>query len=277
MKTLFVSLSVFLLLCGATFLASYMYLSEQSPEEMFSNLYTDGKLLLYKHGMLVKKLSPDEVKRLYTSTCTRKCHGKDVIEDKPRTAPEWAWIMARMKAPDRAGITDRHAETITRYLQEHFLSNVPTFLPENTMRFIKRHLWKSDFGESDLYLDFIYLPKVHLSLLPYLVATSSPPQISGTAFVVFINTHQGKIPPWDLAKMATIQDGDEAPAKALAWEIIYEDGQNHHKQGILTFPPVDESKATSLTITIKLPGLRKRTYMWNRPIPIFEKKDHAKP
>lgn len=182
-----------------------------------------------------------------------------------------------MKTPDRAGIGEQAAETILRYLQENFLSNVPTFLPEDTMRFIKKHLWKSDFGESDLYLDLIYLPDVHLSLLPYLAATNSPPEISGATFVIFINTHQGKIPPWDLAKMATLEDGDGLSTASTGWEIVYEDGQGHHKQGILTFPALDENKNSPLTISVKLPGMRNRTYMWNRPIPIFEKKDYVKP
>lgn len=276
MRILIISLSVFLLLCSSVAFISLTYLSEQSPGEMISNLYTDGKLFLYKEG-LVKNITPNEIRKLYKSTCTRKCHSKDVVEEKPRTAPEWGWIMARMKSPERANINDKTAETITRYLQENFLSNVPTFLPEETMRFIKKYLWKSDFGASDLYLDLIYLPEMHLSLLPYLVATNSPPKTSGATFIVFINTHQGKIPPWDIASMTTLENGTGSPAPSTGWEIIYEDGQNHHKQGVLTFPAIDEKENTPLIIDVKLPGLRKRTFMWNRPIPIFEKKNYAKP
>lgn len=275
MRTFFVSLSIFLLLCASVTFSAFTYLSEQTPEEMASNLYIDGKLFLYKHD-LIKKIAPDEVPRLYKSTCTRKCHGKDVIEGKARTAPEWSWIVARMKAPDRAAIGDKAAESILRHLQENFLSNVPTFLPAETMRFIKKHLWKSDFGESDLYLDLIYLPEVHVSLMPYLVATSTPPQASGATFIVFINTHQGKIPPWDLTTLTTLDDGNGAAAASTAWTLVYEDGQNHHKQGVLTFPAIDESSSKTLTITVKLPGLRERIYMWNRPIPAFKKSDYVK-
>jgi len=273
-RSLLISFSVLLLLSATLIFLVFMYLTEQSPKEMANELYTGGKLFLYKHQM-IKDLSASEMTRLYRSTCTRKCHSKDVIEKKPRTAPEWEWIVTRMKAPNRADISDHHAKAITRYLQEHFLSNIPTVLADETMRFIKRHLWKSDFGESDLYLDIIYLPREHLSLLPYLVASNSPPQNEGAYFIIYINTHQGTIPPWNLAEMATILDNNGDAQKAIAWKILYEDGQHHHKQGILTLPSIDESKTSVLEVTINLPGMKKRIFQWNRPIPLFAGNDHV--
>jgi hypothetical protein len=271
-KSLIISFAVFLLLCGTVAFFTFGYLSDRGPREMMDELYTGGKLLLFRHGM-IEKLSSGEMTRLYHSTCTRKCHSRDVIEKKPRTAMEWEWIVSRMQAPDRAGIADHHAEAITRYLQEHFLSNVPTIMPEKTMRFVRRHLWKSDFGESDLYLDIIYMPSLHLSLLPYLIASTSPPQHEGAVFIIYINTHQGTIPPWNLMGMARLQDGDGLSLKATGWTVIYEDGQGHHKQGILTFPMIDDSKSTAMEVAVQLPGMRKRIYQWKLPIPRFEGED----
>ncbi len=239
-----------------------------------TELYTGGKLFLYKHD-LIAGLTSGEMTKLYKTTCTRKCHGSDVVETRQRTALEWDWIMARMKAPDRANINDHHAAAITRYLQEHHLSNVPTIMPEKTMRFVKRHLWQSDFGESDLYLDIIYLPRLHLSLLPYLIATNSPPAAEGTHFVVFVNTHQGEIPPWDLVGMATLGNDRDLSLKATDWELIYEDGQGHHKQGILTFPAIDDTQSTTLGISVKLPGIRERIFQWDLPIPPYQETDRA--
>ncbi len=264
-----ISIAVFLALSGTISFFTFVYLSDQNPKEMIGELYTGGKLFLYRRGM-IEKLSSGEITRLYRSTCTRKCHSKDVVEGKPRTAMEWEWIMSRMKAPERAGIADHHAETITRYLQEHFLSNVPTIMPEKTMRFIRRHLWKSDFGESDLYLDIIYMPSLHLSLLPYLVASNSPSQHQGAVFIVYVNTHQGTIPPWNLKEMATLQDGNGVSLQATGWTVIYEDGQGHHKQGILTFPKIDDSKPTGMNVAVQLPGMRERIYQWQLPIPKFK-------
>lgn len=266
LKTLFISLTVFLLLSVTTFFLLFMYLTDQSPNDVATSVQNSGKLFLYKYGM-VEKLSSKEIKRLYQDTCTRKCHGKDVIEKKPRTAAEWEAVVTRMKAPDRAGIADRYAETITRYLQNNFLSNVPTVLPEKTMKFVKRYLWRSDFGESDLFLDFIYIPREHLGLLPYL-GVRSPPQDRQTAiFVVYLNTHQGLVPPWNLAELAVLHDSNGRAQKANKWDILYHDGQQHHNQGVLTFPDIDTSKATEFEIRMNLPGLGMRALQWSLPIP----------
>ncbi len=273
MKSLLVSFAVFLLLCGIVSTFLYLYLSEQGPDEMLAELYTGGKLLLYRYD-LTGELTPGEMTRLYKTTCTRKCHSSDVIESRPRTALEWDWIMTRMKARERADINDHYAMAITRYLQQHYLSNVPTIMPEKTMRFVRRYLWKSDFGESDLYLDIIYLPRLHHSLLPYLVASNSPPLIEGTVFIVFINTHQGEIPPWDLVEMVTLGSDSSPPLGAENWELIYEDGQAHHRQGILTFPAIDDSQLATLNISVTLPGMRQRVFQWSLPIPPYQEVDH---
>ncbi len=267
-KSLLVSAGLSLLLGGAGLFFTFAYLSDQSPGEMLDDLYTGGTLVLFKYG-LIRDLSSDETTQLYQSSCNRKCHSMDVIEKHPRTSLEWEWIVTRMQAPDRAGINDRETAVITRYLQERFLSNIPTIMPEKTMRFVKRHLWRSDFGESDLFLDIIYVPRLHLSLIPYLVASNSPPKTESAVFVVFVNTHQGTIPPWDLVEMATFQNGDGGPQKAIGWKLIYEDGQGHHKQGILTFPAIDDSQTGTLEVAIRLPGMRERIFQWDLPIPAY--------
>jgi len=267
-KSLLVSITVFLLLFGTILFLVFMYLTGQAPSDVIDDVRNSGKLFLYQYGM-VEKLSSNETTRLYQNTCTRKCHGKDVIEKKPRTASEWEVVVTRMKAPDRAGITDRHAETITRYLQSNFLSNVPTVLPEKTMKFVKRYLWRSDFGESDLFLDIIYIPRDHLSLLRYLGVRNTPPDQQAAFFVVYINTHQGSVPPWNLAEMVTLHDNNGHSQNATSWEVLYRDGQRHHNQGLLAFPNIDISKATDLEIQMRLPGLGMRTFQWSLPIPAF--------
>lgn len=266
LKSLLIAVAVFLSLGAIVMFLAFMYLTDQVPEDVINDIYRAGRLSLYKYGM-VEKLSSKEVKRLYQDTCTRKCHGKDVIEKKPRTASEWESVLNRMKAPDRAGISDRHAETITHYLQSHFLSNVPTVLPEKTMKFVKKHLWKSDFGESDLFLDVIYVPREHRSLLPYLGVRRNPADQEGALFIVYINTHQGTVPPWNLAQMAKLHDGNGHTQNALGWEVLYHDGQSHHNQGTLTFPEIDINKTTEMEITMNLPGLGMRAFQWSLPIP----------
>lgn len=266
MKSILVSIAVFLLLCGTILFIVFMYLTDQAPEDAINDIYNTGRLSLYKYGM-VEKLSSIEIKSLYQESCTRKCHGKDVIEKKPRTAAEWDAVVVRMKAPDRAGIADRHAEAITRYLQNNFLSNVPTVLPEKTMKFVKRHLWRSDFGESDLFLDIIYIPREHYKLLPYLGVRNIPTDRKTAFFVVYINTHQGLVPPWNFAELATLHDNKGHSESAIKWEVIYRDGQQHHNQGNLIFAGAGIGEATEMEIKMRLPGLGMRTFQWSLPVP----------
>ena len=265
-KPLLVSIILFLLFGGTITLLAFMYLTDQTPGAVINSIQREGKFFLYKRNM-VEKLSSREITLLYQGTCTRKCHGKDVIEKKPRTAAEWESVMTRMKAPDRAGITDRHADAITRHLQNNFLSNVPTVLPEKTMKFVKKYLWRSDFGENDLFLDIIYVPREHLPLLRYLMVRNLPPDQQNALFIVYINTHQGVVPPWNLAELSTFRVNNGNPQSAIDWKVLYWDGQQHHNQGILTFPAIDISQSTELEVTMKLAGLGTRTFQWSLPIP----------
>lgn len=266
MKSIFVSLTVFLLLCGTILFVAFMYLTDQAPADVINDIHKAGRLSLYKYGM-VEKLSPNEIKSLYQDTCTRKCHGKDVIEKKPRTAAEWEAVVTRMKAPDRAGIADRYAETIARYLQSNFLSNVPTVLPEKAMKFLKRYLWRMDFGEGDLFLDIIYIPREHYGLLPYLGVRNAPSDRQTAFFVVYINTHRGVLPPWNFAELATLHDNKGHSKNAIKWEVLYRDGQQHHNQGNLIFTDTDIEDATEMEIKLRLPGLGIKTFQWNLPVP----------
>lgn len=265
-KSLLVSIAVFLLLCGTILFIAFMYLTDQAPADVINDIHKSGRLILYKYGM-VEKLSSNETKGLYQDTCTRKCHGKDVIEKKPRTAAEWEAVVTRMKASDRAGIADRYAETIARYLQSNFLSNVPTVLPEKTMKFLKQHLWRMDFGEGDLFLDIIYMPREHYGLLPYLGVKNAPQDQKTAFFVVYVNTHRGVIPPWDFAELATLHVNKGQSKNAIKWEVLYRDGQQHHNQGNLIFADTDIGGATEMEIKLRLPSMGIKTFQWNLPVP----------
>jgi len=271
MRQLVISLMLFVLLIGGLLFAGFAYLFEADSESRASYAYSSTRLFLHKLAV-VDSLTPGEINRLYRSSCTRTCHSTDVIESAPRTALEWDWIVTRMKDPERADLSDRQARVITEYLQEYFLSSTPTILPEKAMRFLRKYLWKSDFGESDLYLDIIYIPLLHHSLIPYLVLNNSPPkaETAKVIFVLYINTHQGVIPPWEISDMAVLRNDKGIETKANSWQVAYVDGQNHHYQGLLSFPVNMQNESGLMEIEVKLPGMRKRIFQWQLPIPLFE-------
>jgi hypothetical protein len=272
LRALFIAVGLFLAVIGLVFTIGLFLIVEPGTQGRFSHIATAGKLFLYKHA-LINTLSESESRALYRTSCTKRCHSTDVVEKTPRTAVEWEWIVDRMNTPERADLSRQQARGITEYLQRHFLSKVPTILPEQTMAFLRRHLWKSDFGEQDIYLDLIYIPTLHRALLPYLVAgrsagLSTEPD-AGPTFVLYINTHQGTVPPWDLTELAVMRDGQGREMRAIGWQVVYDDGQEHHRQGLLSFPAIDTSKLAEIEIEIDLPGMRKRTFLWPLPIPDF--------
>ncbi|MCP4326943.1 MAG: hypothetical protein GY791_00690 [Alphaproteobacteria bacterium] len=262
------SLALFTLVLGTVSLLAFAYMIEPGPGGRLQYLATTGKLLLHRYN-LIDALTPAETRQLYLSTCTRKCHSKDVIELTPRTALEWEQIVTRMKTQAKADIAETEARTIVEFLQRNYLANVPTILPEATMRFLKRHLWRLDFGESDLYFDIIYLPRAYRHLMPYLAFKSKPRDSDEALFIVYVNTHTGILPRWSLADIATIRIDGDREAKATAWHVLYEDGQQHHKQGILTFPAFGGGgkQAGSLEMVIRPPAMRERIFHWRLPIP----------
>lgn len=269
MKVLLISAGLFLLALAGIASLTFIAMIEPGPGGRVQYLRTTGKLLAYRYA-LVETLTPAESQSLYHAACTRKCHSRDVVELTPRTAIEWEQIVDRMGRPDRADLTEPEARDVVAYLQRHFLSNVPTILPEGTMRFLKRHLWRMDFGESDLYFDIIYIPRRLRHLMPYLAFNSKPTDRDVALFIVYLNTHTGLLPRWNLAEIATLRLGSDQPLRAAEWQVLYEDGQKHHMQGVLSFPAIggtDDGEPGSLEMTIRPPAMKARRFLWRLPIP----------
>ncbi len=126
-----------------------------------------------------------------------------------------------------------------------------------------------DFGESDLYFDIIYLPREHRNLMPYLAFRSEPTYSDEALFIVYINTHTGIVPHWNMAEIASVRLDGDREIRAAGWQVIHEDGQQHHKQGILTFPAL-AFEGTILEMVIRPPAMRDRVFSWHLPIAEIE-------
>ncbi len=274
MRTLFTTITVFVLIAAAITAGLFFFIMDTPKEGRMAWLESGARLVLYDYGMIdIDELTEPEMKRLYLATCSRNCHGRDIVERKPRSALEWHQVVERMRTTERggklAGFSRREGLAITSWLQKHYLSNVPTVLPYATMRFLKRNLWRMDFGESDLFFDIIYLPPQMLNLARYLVMTPEEPKTDDMFFVVYVNTHIGVVPQWDLSELITITAPDGRVIKSNGWTVLYEDGQYHHRQGILTFPAelTRDIKSGTLGMTITLKDMRDRMFQWQLPVP----------
>ncbi|MEO5348553.1 MAG: hypothetical protein H7836_02760 [Magnetococcus sp. YQC-3] len=276
-RSFFLLLATLLLLTAAAGLFGYFFLLEPGPHGRMAAARELGEIWLYRWGWL-DRITEKQRKQLYESVCTRRCHSQAVIENRPRTAMEWDAIIARMRTieqnGERARISEREAVTVAAHLKKYFLSTIPTVLPQAVMRLLKKDLWRMDFGDNDLFLDLIHLPLSHRSLVPYLVMKPGTTYTGEeTLFIVYVNTHQGTVPRWDLAKLVTLSIGnDAAPLKPLAWQVLYEDDQQHHRQGLLTFPPIHlaEGKEVTMQMTVQLPDMPARNFQWSLPVPPLE-------
>ena len=264
MRTLLVTISIIALLL-ATAYGLFIYIFVNPSEGILPYSYTRARLMLYSLS-IVGDITPEEERLLYQSTCTRRCHSRDVIERTPRTAKEWEDIVERMSK--KTTITKPVKEAVVSYLQENFLSNVPTIISDELMGFLKKYMWRMDFGENDLYIDIIYIPRGMEDILPYL-GVKQPVEGSGSTFLVFLNTHQGVLPHWNLAKLSALMYKGKR-LLPLQWKVIYVDSKGHHKEGLLIFPHFDTSGLEGFEIIIAPPGIKKRRFFWQLPIPEFE-------
>ncbi len=264
MRVLVASIMVMVLLVVAGY-AGFVRFFVNPPEGVLNYTYTRTRLLLYSFSLL-GELTPGEIKLLYEATCTRRCHSRDVIERTPRTAKEWEEIVERMS--EKSYIRRPVRESVVIYLQENFLSNVPTMISDELMRFLKRHMWRMDFGEDDLYIDIIYIPHKLRDVLPYL-GVKEEVSTDRTIFLVFLNTHQSVLPDWNLANLSVLMyKGREL--KPVEWNVFYTDSKGHHKEGLLFFPPIRVEELSGFEVVIAPPGLKKRRFFWQLPIPDFE-------
>lgn len=230
------------------------------------------ELKAFNRGL--KLLDEDGMKTLYQIRCATKCHGAGPIETSRHTSREWKSIIKRMR-DNGAPVTPKEGDAIVGYLQKNYGSNVPTILSRSANRFLKHHLWKSDFGEEDLYVDVIYATKEYFDLMGGLQEARrlEPGKL---VFMVYLNTHQEKLKPWDLRTLAMLKGPAGAQIKASDWEVTYESGDKHHIEGVLRFETPLPEDVPFMEITVSgLPG-RERSFRWDLPIPVYEgEKDEA--
>ena len=256
------------MLASASFF--FLFLIDTSPLTKSEYLITRAKFIVLRYGGL-NTLDERDTKLLYESSCTRKCHSRDVVERARHTAREWETVMQRVRFVNRADVTDHEVPVILKYLQKNFFSTVPTILSPEANRYLKQYLWKSDFGESDLYVDIIYTPADYHTLVggggEYLGYSAE----KYTVFLVYLNTHQSKLLHFEMEKLTILRDNTGREYKPVEWKVTYESGDLHHREGVMVFPKVNTKGNSFFEIVLRdLPGQKERLFRWDLPIPVFD-------
>ena len=171
-----------------------------------------------------------------------------------------------MKFVNKAAVTENESPVILKFLQKNFFSSVPTILSPEANKYLKQYLWKSDFGESDLYVDIIYTPVIYHTL------TGGTGEALGynvneyTVFLVYLNTHQSKLLPFQMEKLTLLRDAAGKEYKPTLWKVTYESGDLHHREGALVFPKVKGNRGFLELVLRDLPGQKERLFRWDLPI-----------
>ncbi|HHL40552.1 MAG TPA: hypothetical protein ENJ37_08600 [Deltaproteobacteria bacterium] len=250
---------------------AFLFLVDTAPLTRGQYLRTYARLTVFKYTGLMEP-GEWETAVLYRWSCTGLCHGAEPIETSRHTAKEWDEIIDRMIRRNGAFINEREARVISSYLLKNFASNVPTILSPSANKFLKSYLWKSDFGENDLYVDVVYTPPGYDEILRGFIDAERYDLKGKLVFRVYFNTHQGKLDPFDLMKMAELRDSEGRGYRPLDWKVTYESGDKHHREGILRFERAPMGESMELVMR-GLPGRRERVFYWKLPIPPFEKGD----
>lgn len=224
------------------------------------------RLKAFRYTGLVN-LDEAGVKTLYQWSCVGRCHGAAPVETARHTSREWRETIDRMRIKNGADVNEKERDAIAGYLRKNYGSNVPTILSPEANRYLKKYLWKSDFGESDLYVDIIYSPKEFFELMGEYTEMKRYGAGSGLVFKVYLNTHQGKLERWDIKTLAAMRfAGGEL--KPLDWTVLYESGDLHHMEGVLRFHKTLDPKDGFMEIILRdLPGQKERAFRWELPIP----------
>ena len=266
MKTFFVSLGLFIGFAAVLALMLFLILVDTSPMGKMEYLVQAGKLSLFRYAG-VGNLDDREVKLVYEGACTRRCHSRDVVERSAHTAREWEEIINRMRGINGASITKSEIKVITPYLAKRYGSNIPTILSPEGGKYLKKYLWRSDFGESDLYVDLIYTP------LEYFKIVGGSSKVEGyeageyILLKVYLNTHQNKLDIYPLDELAVLKNGSGKELRPLLWKVVYDSSDFHHREGLLIFDKAGKGAASITVVLNDLPGQKERFFQWDLPIP----------
>lgn len=266
MKAFLIATIIFIAFLATLTLAAFLILVDTSPVGKMEYLYEIGKLNVFRYTGL-GSLNDAEIKMLYKNACTRKCHSRDVVERSAHNIREWEDIIRRMRSVNKARITESEAKVITAYLTKHYGSNIPTVLTAEGGKYLKKYLWRSDFGESDLYVDVIYTPVEYFNFVGGSSIVEGYRADGYTIFKVYINTHQNKLAPFLLEKLSLLKTSSGNEFRPILWKVIYESADYHHREGLLIFKKVD-GNSTSMSLSLMdLPGQKERAFQWDLPIP----------
>ncbi len=270
MKKIFISGIVLILIITGIVVFLSFSLSATSASGDISSV---GRMMFFRYG-IAKNLTPQDEKFIFEYNCFKRCHSRDVIDRANHTPFEWAAVVDRMRNANNVELKDREAAVIIRHLQTTRLPLVSSLSSDIVQKMFKQ-LWKSDFGEGDVYIDVVYSTPEYFKATGALAHLERFKADEYLVFLINLTVHTGKLAPYRMDELAVLRDDKGREIKPVeGWEIIFETGDNHHREGIIRFPkkdlsgrPVIDKDTKSFELIIKdVARIRQRVFKWELPI-----------
>ncbi|MBI3354430.1 MAG: hypothetical protein HY034_06045 [Nitrospirae bacterium] len=232
-----------------------------------------GRMMLFRYG-IVKSIAPKDERFIFEYNCFRGCHSRDVIDRANHTPFEWAAVVDRMRNVNNVQLKDNEAAVIIRHLQTTRLPLVSSLSSDIVHKMFKQ-LWKSDFGEGDVYIDVVYSPPEYFKATGALSLLERFKADEYLVFLINLTVHTGRLAPYRMDELAVLMDDKGREIRPVeGWEIIFETGDNHHREGIIRFPKKDSSgnliidkDTKSFELIIKdVARIKQRVFRWELPI-----------
>jgi len=232
-----------------------------------------GRMMFFRYG-IAKNLTPQDEKFIFEYNCFKRCHSRDVIDRANHTPFEWAAVVDRMRNVNKVKLKDREAAVIIRHLQTTRLPLVSSLSSDIVQKMFKQ-LWKSDFGEGDVYIDVVYSTSEYFKATGALAHLERFKADEYLVFLINLTVHTGKLAPYRMDELTVMRDDKGREIMPVeGWEIIFETGDNHHREGIIRFPkkdssgkPVIDKDTKSFELIIKdVARIKQRIFKWDLPI-----------
>ncbi|MBI3600699.1 MAG: hypothetical protein HY097_08680 [Nitrospinae bacterium] len=229
-------------------------------------LYSLTRLLMFRYSV-IDKLSEKEAAVLYQQKCYRKCHGEEVIRAAVLPPAGWIQVVDKMRMEKGVKMSGKEVDVITNYLKETY-PVLQSTLPYKIVKQIHRLLWRNDIGYGDVYADIIYATP------QYLKSISAPELIkkydaeNNMVFIISLNVHDGRLEHYSLDEMTFLRVNNKEYPANKGWELRFETGDNHHREGIVKFKKdiITENAEYFELIIRNMAVHHDRVFRWDLPI-----------
>jgi hypothetical protein len=229
-------------------------------------LYSLTRILMFRYS-LIDTLGEIDTKVLYQQKCYRRCHGEDVIKTAVLPPAGWIQVVDKMRMEKGVEMTGKEVDVITNYLKDTY-PVLQSTLPYKVVKQIHRLLWRNDIGYGDVYADIIYATPQYLKSISAHELIKKYDAENNMVFIISLNVHDGRLEHYPLDEITFLRVNNKEYPANKGWELRFETGDNHHREGIVKFKKdiIAENTEYFELIIRNMAVRHDRVFRWDLPI-----------